>query len=259
MKCHCCGDATEHLYTVRGFSIGRCVSCGHGQVLDPPSDPTAIYGEGYFEGGMDDGYAAYGATEPVLRREFRRTLARLRKFVPDGRLVEIGCAYGVFLDLARTHFEVTGVEVSESAASRARERGLRVHASIDALEGTFDAAVMLDVIEHLGDPGAILSTLRSRVKSGLVITTGDFSSVLARAMRSKWRLMTPPQHLHFFTKRSLAKLLERTGWRALEMTRPMKLVPLKLAIYQLGLPAERIPASFGVPVNLFDTVRVIAR
>jgi SAM-dependent methyltransferase len=237
--------------------------------MDPPSDPTSIYGEGYFEGGVDDGYAAYGASEPVLRIEFARTLASLRRFARSGRLVEIGCAYGVFLDVARAHFDVVGFEVSEAAASRARARGLSVRAtapSDDLLRasGPFDCAVMLDVIEHLERPEDVLRALRPHVKGPLLLTTGDFGSLLSRAMGRRWRLMTPPQHLHFFTQSSLRALLERTGWRILEIRRPAKLVPVRLAVHQLGrfLPvrpaSEWIPAWLGAPLNLLDTVRVIA-
>jgi hypothetical protein len=238
--------------------------------MDPPNDTSAIYGEAYFEGGVDDGYASYGATEPVLRREFARALMRLRRHVQGGKLVEIGCAYGVFLDVAREHFDVVGFELSEAAAARAKQRGLDVvtrapTAELFASRGPFDAAVMLDVIEHLESPAEILRSLRSHLRGPLLLTTGDFGSVLARASGKRWRLMTPPQHLHFFTQGSLRALLARTGYRVIETTRPSKLVPVNLAVHQLGraVPvlrrlAPRVPAWLWAPVNLFDTVQLIA-
>lgn len=278
MSCAACGapELRPHL-VASGYAVGRCPACGHGQLVEPPSDPTSLYDEGYFEGGQVDGYASYGATEPVLRAEFRRTLARLAEHAPSGRLVEIGCAYGVLLDEARGRWDVFGVEVSEAAAARARARGLDVVTGEPTAEllrsrGPFDAAVMLDVIEHLAAPERALYALAGATRPGaaLVVTTGDFGSLPARALGARWRLLTPPQHLHFFTRRSLEALLWRTGFEVVEARHPSKRVPVRLAVYQLARAAgpasrvvsrlaARVPASLGAPVNLFDALCVVAK
>lgn len=281
--CAACGaPGVEPWASVRGFDVARCRACGHGQVENPPPDPATIYDEGYFEGGASDGYASYGATEPVLRAEFRRTLGRIGRHArPEragarGRLVEIGCAYGVFLDEARARFDTFGVEVSEAAAARARERGLDVvtgepTAELLRARGPFDAAAMLDVIEHLASPERALYALAGATtpKAPLVVTTGDFGSIGARALGERWRLLTPPQHLHFFTRRSLEALLWRTGFEVVEVRHPTKRVPVRLAAYQLARAAgpasralqrvaARVPGWLGAPVNLFDAMQVIA-
>jgi hypothetical protein len=104
----------------------------------------------------------------------------------------------------------------------------------------------------------------------MMITTGDLRSLLARATGPRWRLMTPPQHLHFFTRASLEAALSRAGLRVVSTRRPTKLVPVALAAYQLARAAGpwaetarrlagRVPPRVGVPVNLFDTMEVIAR
>ena len=76
--------------------------------------------------------------------------------------------------------------------------------------------------------------------------------------------MTPPQHLFYFSRATLRALLERLGFAVVRCDRPWKYVPLGLAAYQVGSrlgmrlkPLESI--RLGVPVNLFDTVRVVAR
>jgi hypothetical protein len=77
--------------------------------------------------------------------------------------------------------------------------------------------------------------------------------------------MTPPQHLFFFTPHALRTLLTRHGFEIEECTHPWKVVPLKLAAYQLmnRLGFRRRPpaslAAIGVPMNLFDVMRVVAR
>ncbi len=200
--------------------------------------------------------------------EFDRTARELSAYRPNGgRLLEVGCAYGFFLDAAKG-FEGTGVEISESAREQCRQRGLAVFPTVAeaARRGPFDVAVMLDCIEHLSDPAATLTEVhRVLAPDGLLwITTGDWASWLARAMGRHWRLMTPPQHLFYFSSVTLPALLERLGFTVLRRDRPWKHVPLGLAAYQVG---SRVGVRWrslesiqvGVPVNLFDTIRVMAR
>ncbi|MGE5184621.1 MAG: class I SAM-dependent methyltransferase, partial [Acidobacteriota bacterium] len=184
MICVACGNSVSRgLYEVRGFSIVRCSGCGLARTELPTGfDPDAIYTEAYFQGGHHDGYADYAGSAGDLRREFRRTLETLP--VRGGKLVEIGCAYGFFLDEARAAgFDAYGVEVSDAARTAAQSRGHVVARSLGELagHGPFDAAVMLDVIEHLARPDEILGELRGLRRPGapLVITTGDFGSPLA--------------------------------------------------------------------------------
>src|SRR6185436_6834394 len=108
--------------------------------------------------------------------------------------------------------------------------------------------------------------LRRAMRSGgrLLLTTGDFSAPLARLLGRRWRLMTPPQHLWFFSPATLGALLSRTGFRVASVEHPAKIVPLSLIAFQaarlLGGSApqwaRRVPG--GIPVNLFDAMRIVA-
>jgi len=274
--CAVCGVPTPHrkVWEKVGYPILACIRCGLGSThVDPGFDPAKIYDDGYFSGGQTDGYADYLGSEPVLRREFRRVLVDLRKCgSKGGKLLELGCAYGFFLSEARADFDCLGVEMAPSAVAFARSRGLDViegslREDILTERGPFDAVAMLDCIEHLKAPDETVGLLARGLRPGghIVITTGDWDSALARITKANWRLMTPPQHLFFFSKKTLAALLERNGFEVLSVSSPWKLVPIGLALYQVTSRADlkvRVPAwlgRVGVPVNLFDTVRVIAR
>jgi SAM-dependent methyltransferase len=273
MTCLVCGTAgLAPLYRIRDVPVVRCTACGLGRALSSPDfDPTSIYNQSYFQGGQAEGYANYQGSRDVLVAEFRRVLRDLASAgASDGRLLEIGCAYGFFLDEARASFQVSGVELAPEAVAACRARGLDVVREADDAfyrsRAPFDVVVMLDVIEHLQAPDEVLRTVHRHTRPGalMVITTGDFGSLAARLLGRRWRLMTPPQHLWFFTERSLARLLEQRGFHVLRTTRPWKLVPLHLMAYQLcrylgsqdWVRRVRIPGS--VPVNLFDAMRVIA-
>jgi SAM-dependent methyltransferase len=270
-SCIACGrrDARS-LYAVNGFEIVEC-NCGLARTILPPDfDPASIYSEAYFQGGQHDGYADYEGSSDELRHEFRRILDALRTHVPGGKLLELGCATGLFLDEARTKFTTAGVEISDHARDACTRRGLDVvrEATPEFLDsrGPFDAAVLLDVIEHLADPADILERLHGALRPGaqLLITTGDYGSLLSRTMGKRWRLMTPPQHLWFFSPQTLSALLARHGFRVHTVEHPWKLVPVALVAYQLARYvggqnlARRFAPPGRIPINLFDAMRVIA-
>jgi SAM-dependent methyltransferase len=273
LHCPACGEETAHklLYVKNDCRILRCGVCGIGRTDATGFDPAGYYTNEYFSGGRVDGYADYAATEPVLRRQFAREVAFLRRHCPTGRLLEIGCAYGFFLQEARDYFAVGGIELSEAAAAHCRDLGLNVvtgEASERALAqfAPADAFVLLDVIEHLSDP---FDTLRRcmqhlRPHGRIVLTTGDFGSAFARLAGRHWRLMTPPQHLWFFTRESFRRWGSRIGMRIESYDHPWKIVPLSLIAFQLARTTGRsmplpIGAHVGIPVNLYDAMRIILR
>ena len=235
-------------------------------------EPEHYYTKEYFQGGHADGYADYEASAGVLNKEFTRTLEFLRRFESSGRLLEIGCAYGNFLRAATGKFQVCGVEISQYAVERCHQYGLHVVQGAVSREllaglGTFDACVLLDVVEHLEDPASSLSLIAERLKPGghLLLTTGDFGSALARASGSKWRLMTPPQHLWFFTQQGIKVLAQRLGLEVVAIDHPWKSVPIGLVAYQIGrnfkskFEAPIFLSRISIPVNLFDAMRVVLR
>jgi len=272
--CPACGSARAYAYrfSVNGCPIRQCRDCGLGQADPAGFDPSRYYTADYFNGQHSDGYADYLGAEPVLRKEFARTVSFIRKFVPAGRLLDIGCAYGFFLQEARAHYDVAGIEPAAEAAEHCRRNGLEVVTGVAdaptmARLGQFDVITMFDVIEHLPEPDAVLALAVRHLKPGgiLVITTGDFASIAARAMGPKWRLMTPPQHLWFFTRDSIRTMGASVGLTMIDFSHPAKVVPLSLIAFQLrrmlGLrpgKSERA-SSLGVPVNLFDAMRVVLR
>jgi SAM-dependent methyltransferase len=276
IPCMVCGtlQTARPRYHKWGFDIGVCPGCGLGRTMvNEGFEPAQLYDLGYFTGRRRDGYADYPGSERALHREFRRSLGTLRRFVSGGRLLEVGCAWGYLLDLAQRHFQVEGLELCPEAVAACRGRGLDVRREplgSAALVGRspYDAVVMLDVIEHLPDPRQSLMVVREALVPGghVLVTTGDFGSALSRLMGRRWRLLTPPQHLYFFTRRSIRWLFAQTGFTVVSLTSPWKMVPLGLALYQLtrclGVGAPLRGAwldSVPLPLNLFDAMQLMAR
>ena len=98
-----------------------------------------------------------------------------------------------------------------------------------------------------------------------MITTGDFASRYARLAGAHWRLMTPPQHLWYFTPASVERLAQSLDLHLEAVAHPWKIVPTSLILFQisrmLGIRSRGLPAAsrLGLPVNLFDAMRVVLR
>jgi SAM-dependent methyltransferase len=274
LSCPACGVERAHrfLYSKNGCDILQCAVCGLGRAQASGFDPGSYYTGDYFSGQHADGYADYLGSEPVLRREFAHTVQFVRRFRPGGHLLEVGCAYGFFLQEARPYFEVAGIELAEDAAAYGRRQGLRVLSGIAdqhnlAQLGAMDIIVLLDVIEHLPDPRETLALLTRHLNPGgiIVVTTGDFASLYARLAGAHWRLMTPPQHLWYFTRDSIQRMAQALGLRLESYDHSWKIVPIALIVYQIGarlgfrFRGMRSASRLGIPVNLFDAMRVVLR
>lgn len=254
----------------------KCQSCGFVTArTDGVIDYRALYDGDYFKG---EEYLDYAADEAFFKKNFRRRLADVLRYTPGGRLLEIGAAYGFFLDLAREHFDVLGFEVNAEAVNHARERfGLDVRTddflqgSVDNIGGPVDVAVMWDVIEHLEHPEQFIERIASMTRPGgmLHVTTGDIGSSLARLRGRKWRMIHPPTHLHYFDRRTLPLLLAKYGFRTLEVSsvgvaRSFRQILYSILVLHLRVAGaygacERIlPPSLGFTLNTFDIMRVSA-
>ena len=120
-------------------------------------------------------------------RIYRRVLQKLAELSPQkGRLLDVGCAKGVFLDVARREgWQPIGLEISSFASQYARDNfGLEVFTGTleeaPWLDASFDVITMLDVIEHSTDPSHVLLQARRLLRAGgiLVIEMPNARSIL---------------------------------------------------------------------------------
>lgn len=269
-----CGSSQSRLALRKdGFDIVKCADCGTGRTIVSDFDPALHYNEGYFNG---DVYPDYKGSQDTLRREFRSQANFLKSILPNGgKLLEVGCAYGFFLQETKAHFVVYGFEMAQAAVDFCHQSGLpnvqQGAVSQDYLDqhGPFDAIVMLDTIEHIEDVRGTATMLAKHLTPGgvFLVTTGDWDSGPAKRTGLNWRLLTPPLHLWFFTPKGLTAMFADMGLRCEHFSRPWKLVPLELvltqAAYMLGINWRwKLPSVFSnlpTPSNMFDAMRLVFR
>lgn len=218
VPCRACGDVTSSVrFVVSGYALRECKRCGSLTAATSVDGDEAekFYGFGYFHGGD---YEDYEASQAAAKRNFCRFVAKLRQVQEGGRLLELGCAYGYFLDLAQAFWEVRGIDISEEAIASCAQRFAGAVWCGDFLrfppeQGGYDWVVGWDMIEHVARPREYVAKASEFLKPGghLALTTGDVRSWMARLGGKKWRLLTPPSHLTYFSRKGMRLLLEAAG------------------------------------------------
>jgi SAM-dependent methyltransferase len=196
--------------------------------MNPRPDADALaafYTDEYYAGGAEFSYDDERKHEPRVRVRAAGRLARVeRMLAADGvatrRVVELGSAYGVFLDEARKRgWTVTGCDVSNDAATWTREhRGIDVRVCDLADAGFSPASVDLvtgsEVIEHVADPRRTMrAAFDVLAPGGVVLFSTANESSLARVLRgADWGYFMPG-HVVVWSAATLRRLLEDAGFR----------------------------------------------
>lgn len=157
---------------------------------------------------------------------YKDILDQFVRFTMGKRVIEVGCGVGDFLNYLQTGgFEVSGIEPSEEASQKARDRGVDVFAGDLAQfvqqmpdAQTYDIAVLLNVLEHVPDPIEIIELTRKLLTPGgylLIRIPNDFSEIQAVAHSSlncePW-WVARPDHVNYFDFASIRTFLEQMGF-----------------------------------------------
>jgi 2-polyprenyl-3-methyl-5-hydroxy-6-metoxy-1,4-benzoquinol methylase len=146
-------------------------------------------------------------------------VARVRRVLPTGTLLDVGCSTGTFLSVARECYRVTGVEPDPSTSRQAQAKGLEVRVGsaqdVTPPVGGFDVVTMFHVIEHLDSPRELVGTIRQLVRPGgiVLIETPTVDCLWFRfaPARSRWRQLIP-DHYFLFSRQTLERLLVASGF-----------------------------------------------
>jgi SAM-dependent methyltransferase len=141
------------------------------------------------------------------------------QYSPTSPALELGCATGTFLKKLRdAGWSARGVELVAPAAAVARREGFEVHVgtleSAACSNSAFDAVFGWMVIEHLNDPRSTLNQMARMTKADgwLGISIPNFGCWEPTVFGRYWYLWELPRHLHFFTPKSIRRLVEECGF-----------------------------------------------
>lgn len=161
----------------------------------------------------------------LMNKVFKKAASFIRKQFPSGgRLLDIGCGYGHFLNLMNNYgWDTYGLEPSYPAVSYARTQRLRVtHGTLNSTRydaNYFDVITMFYVLEHLPDPVGILLEVNRILRPGglLVLRVPHTTPIVSlfSIVGIKNNLYDLPFHLSDFSSRTIRRILEKTGYEAI--------------------------------------------
>jgi len=230
----------------------RCKKCGLAYINPKPTleRERGFYDLAYFKPG-----------EESLWREhryplFEKVLSRIESTIPDGRLLDVGCGKGYFLDLARKRgWQGVGTDVSSTAVQFARDTlGLEVYMAelreLKLPENSFDVATAWNVLDQIYDPWGNLREIFRALKSGgliaLRVSNLHFHLYLQRlftllnsAVPGRLRVTAPTVfHLYMFSPETLRMFLKEAGFVDIRIENSTLDPNVPALINLAGKPAE---------------------
>jgi len=227
----CSSVTTDQRYVKSGYAIGQCRQCGlvYANPRAPEAKILSRYSADYFWKEYLPSLGVHNGAFDLAQFDARYAvmLQMMGVEAPGRRLLEVGCGAGFFLKAAeRAGWQVDGIELSEEASRFAIERlGLRVRrerAEEAPIEpGSFHVAAMFDVIEHLFAPRSVLTAIARALVSGgaLVVSTPNIHSASRVLLGRDWAVLSPLEHVYYFSENSLKRLLEVSGFTDVRFVR----------------------------------------
>lgn len=204
-------------------------------------------------------YDRDAAVSDITFGRYRELLASLERYRKSGRILDFGSGSGAFLEVARDlGWHAHGVEFGEAAALCA-EKGFEVYEGPLGADrfpaGHFDLVTAFEVVEHLSDPRPELESVARSIRPGgaCYLTTPNFDSLSRRVLRERWRIISYPEHLNYFTTRTLTRLIEATGFRR------ASIATSGLSVAELRRGSEAVDHRADEPLRQLTEERTIGR
>ncbi|MCW9034190.1 MAG: class I SAM-dependent methyltransferase [Rhodospirillales bacterium] len=237
--CPACGAKGEHAFRKSHFDYETCPDCKTLYVSPRPA--AELFSKYYTQGKASEYWATtfYKETAEARREKLWKPKAQLihsileRFSANDFSIVDIGGGYGIFAEeIAKLlKNEVTVIEPGTHLAEACRSKSLNVvekfleNVVVGDLPNGAKAFVSFELFEHLYDPATFLENLFEVMGSSdlFIFTTLSGTGIDIQALWEDSKSVSPPHHLNFLNPHSAELLLQRLGFKVVEITTPGKL------------------------------------
>lgn len=218
VRCNLCNSTEASLcFSIDKYKIYKCHACSFVFVFPRFSSKK-----------LSDYYKNFKANifekSKITYTDSLRTLKKLRKYLgkENNRLLDVGCGNGIFARLAVSQgWSVVGVEISKKLA-----RFLSKDSAFKVIQGnilnlkfseSFNMITLNQVIEHFSEPGILIKRCHSLLQSNglLYIATPNIDSLSSKIRKEDFDYMMPPEHLSYFNRNTLIRLLRQEKFKIL--------------------------------------------
>ncbi|HAW51682.1 MAG TPA: hypothetical protein DCX54_05040 [Flavobacteriales bacterium] len=210
----CNSEQVSILKAYEKHKLTKCTECSMVFAWDIPDSRELI--AHYEEYGRDD------YKSPITVKRYREILSKFEHARSLNRILDIGCGMGFFLEVAQElNWKTYGTEYTETAVENCRQKDITMFkgdlSEINFGELTFDVITCIEVIEHIQDLHSFISGIKKILRPGglLYLTTPNIRSLNSRMLKEDWNVLCYPEHLSYFSKKSLNKLLESNSFEKL--------------------------------------------
>ncbi|MEW5844078.1 MAG: glycosyltransferase [Bacteroidota bacterium] len=221
IQCPYCGSSRADTYR-KSADIVKCGNCG-----------TIYLRTRLNKKAMEELYQSYNTDAPQMflpknQTEIKNSLLRrdywikeIMKYIkPEGKILDIGCGWGAFLDNARSYgFVPRGIEITKKGVEFAKTK-LKIEASSEQFLDTslekesFIVITLNHVLEHLPEPKLALEKIYGLLKPGGLFCgiVPNIESICSFFMGEGWEWLDPFYHYVHYSPATLRKHMENAGF-----------------------------------------------
>lgn len=272
----CQGSHFRKQYNVDGFEIDKCNDC---EVVFVRNIMTVETLASYYETAASDEFIYTSENIYYLNHYYNKLKREIYRITgkTSGNILDVGCSGGYFLDIMQ-EWDRYGIEISDKEASIAKSKyGDNILSGViedyPVRESFFDVITLQDVLDHCINPTEVIDSCYKMLKPGglIIIKVHDISCLYARISGKTFYAILPPFHLFYFSKKPLAFILTRSGFRHFKFKHIGQIIQLKTVFYRLSkgnknsffykiylLLSRFSLGNIPIPKNLHDIITVFA-
>ena len=236
-------DVKDLFLTGELFSLNQCNQCSlvFTNPRPPEKDASRYYqSEEYISHSNTNKGLVNQLYKLVRNYSLQRKVKLVKKYIPSGQALDIGCGTGHFLDqLSKNDFAVQGVEPGKEARQFARQQfNLSVESNLDNLllkSERYQVISMWHVLEHVYSLDSYIARLKELLAHDglLIVAVPNPESYDAKSYGEFWAAYDVPRHLYHFSQKSILHLFSKHQFDLIEIA------PMKFDSYYISLLSEK--------------------
>lgn len=211
-NCLICNFQT--LQMLKGYEkdyLVKCKSCGFVFCEKKPSEQELIT--------HYNGYPRNSCISAITIKRYNELLDGFEAYRKTNNIIDIGCGDGYFLEAAKQRgWNVYGTEFTDIAIQSCSAKAIRMRKGIldssnyENIE--FDVVTSFEVIEHINNPQSEIKSIKKILRNGglFYFTTPNFNSISRLILKTKWNVIEYPEHLSYYTSKTINHLLILNGF-----------------------------------------------